>query len=88
MPFVEMETKAYRGDIISIDLSESDFDEVMTYFSDVAGLEVVTDVGVSVPLTLKLTDVPWDQTLDIIVKLFGLRFEVDDAVIRIKNGFI
>ena len=80
-----METKDYCGNIISIDFAESDFDEVMKFFSDTTGLQVVADDRFSAPLTLKLTDVPWDQALDLIVKLQGLRFELQDTVIRIER---
>ena len=83
--YLEMETKDYRGNIISIDFPGSDFDEVMKFFSDTTGLQVVADDRFPGPLTLKLTDVPWDQALDLIVKLQGLRFELQDTVIRIER---
>jgi type II secretory pathway component HofQ len=84
-PYLEMETKDYRGDIISIDFAGSDFDEVMKFFSDTTGLQIVADDRFSGRITLKLTDVPWDQALDLIVKLQGLRFELQDTVIRIER---
>ena len=83
--YLEMETKDYRGNIISIDFAGSDFDEVMKFFSDTTGLQIVADERFSGRITLKLTDVPWDQALDLIVKLQGFRFELQDTVIRIER---
>ena len=54
-------------------------------FADISGLNVVVNPGISGKVTLKLTEVPWDQALDLILKTNGLGRTIDDNVIRIAR---
>ena len=46
-------------------------------------MNVILDPGVKGSVTLKLTEVPWDQALDLICKNQGLGYQVEGNVIRI-----
>ncbi len=46
---------------------------------------MVVNPGVTGKVTLKLTEVPWDQALDLILKTNGLGRTVEDNVIRIAK---
>jgi hypothetical protein len=85
-PYIEMEARDYSGDIISIDFQGDDFDEVMRFFSDAADREIVADARFTGALHFKLTDVPWDQALDVVLALYGLGFEAGDSAIRIVSS--
>lgn len=50
-------------------------EEVLQFFESVSGLEILASETPSEQLTFKLVDVPWDQALDLVAALNGLRAE-------------
>jgi type IV pilus assembly protein PilQ len=77
--------KVYTGHPISLDFKDGDLQDIFRLFADISGLNVVVNPGVSGKVTLKLTEVPWDQALDLILKTNGLGKTLDDNVIRIAR---
>ena len=73
------------GPPISLDFKDGDLQDIFRLFADISGLNVVVNPGVSGKVTLKLTEVPWDQALDLILKTNGLGKTLDDNVIRIAR---
>jgi type IV pilus secretin PilQ/predicted competence protein len=78
-------TKVYTGHPISLDFKDGDLQDIFRLFADISGLNVVVNPGVSGKVTLKLTEVPWDQALDLILKTNGLGYTLEDNVIRIAK---
>src|SRR6185369_1028885 len=58
----------YTGEIISLDLKDYDIKDFFRLISEISGLNVVLDPNVGGMVTLKLTDVPWDQALDVMLR--------------------
>jgi type IV pilus assembly protein PilQ len=79
------EQKTYTGHPISLDFKDGDLQDIFRLFADISGLNVVVNPGVSGKVTLKLTDVPWDQALDLILKANGLGYTLEDNVLRIAK---
>jgi type IV pilus secretin PilQ/predicted competence protein len=77
--------KTFTGHPINLDFKDGDLQDIFRLFADISGLNVVVNPGVSGKVTLKLTDVPWDQALDLILKTNGLGYTLDDNVIRIAK---
>src|SRR4029453_7181647 len=77
--------KQYTGTPISLDFKDGDLQDIFRLFADISGLNVVVNPGVSGKVTLKLTEVPWDQALDLILKTNGLGYTLEDNVIRIAK---
>ena len=77
--------KIYTGHPISLDFKDGDLQDIFRLFADISGLNVVVNPGVSGKVTLKLTEVPWDQALDLILKTNGLGYTLEDNVIRIAK---
>jgi type IV pilus assembly protein PilQ len=77
--------KRYTGHPINLDFKDGDLQDIFRLFADISGLNVVVNPGVSGKITLKLTEVPWDQALDLILKTNGLGYTLDDNVIRIAK---
>jgi type IV pilus assembly protein PilQ len=75
--------KKFTGHPVSLDFKDGDLQDIFRLFADISGLNVVVNPGVSGKVTLKLTEVPWDQALDLILKTNGLGKTLDDNVIRI-----
>jgi type II secretory pathway component HofQ len=73
----------WTGEPFSFDFKDIDIKDVFRFIADISGLNVILDPGVSGSITLKLTDVPWDQALDLITRNQGLGYTVEGNVIRI-----
>ncbi len=82
--YVETPTKIYTGGKISFDIQDADVAKVIQLLADVAGLNLVIDPAeVKGKVTLKLTEVPWDQALDIIMRIYNLDKIVEGNVMRV-----
>jgi type IV pilus assembly protein PilQ len=79
------EPKKWTGHPISLDFREGDLQDIFRLFADISGLNVVVNPGISGRVTLKLTEVPWDQALDLILKINGLGYTIEDNVLRIAR---
>jgi len=77
------EEEKYSGDIISLKIKDSDLKDVVLYLAEFAGLNVVFDPDVRGTVTVNLQDVPWDQTLDIILKQNKMGKTIDGNILRI-----
>ena len=75
----------YNGKPLSLDFKDADIKDIFRFISDFSGLNVVLDPTVSGKITIKLTEVPWDQALDIILKNNGLGMVYENNVIRIAT---
>ena len=73
------------GDPLSLDLDGVDLRAVLRTFADVSGLNMVIDPDVQGTVDIKLTDVPWDQALDIILRGNQLDYSVDGTIVRISK---
>ncbi len=82
---VDTSAKQYTGTPISLDFKDGDLQDIFRLFADISGLNVVVNPGVGGKVTLKLTEVPWDQALDLILKTNGLGYVLEDNVIRIAK---
>jgi type IV pilus secretin PilQ/predicted competence protein len=79
-------TPQYTGEIISLDLKDYDIKDFFRLISEISGLNVVLDPNVSGTVTLKLTDVPWDQALDVVLKNSQLGGQLQGNVLRIATN--
>ena len=75
--------REYTGDLISLDFKDGDIQDIFRLFADISGLNIVVQPGVTGRITLVLTEVPWDQALDLILKSHRLGYVVEGNVIRI-----
>ncbi len=80
---VQTEEKHYTGEPISLRLKDADITDVLRTFSELTGLNIVVDPGVSGSVTVELHDVPWDQALDLILKINGLDYVLENNVLRV-----
>ncbi len=75
--------KQYTGEPFSFDFKDIDIKDLFRFIADISGLNVILDPAVRGSVTLKLTEVPWDQALDLITKNQGLGYTIEGNVIRI-----
>ena len=85
-PFKKPEVKNYvpaENRKISFDLQDADIVGVLRLLGDVSGYNIVILPEVKGKITLKLSNVTWDQVLDIICKTFFLGKEIEGNIIRV-----
>lgn len=76
--------KKYTGAPVSLDFSGADLRTVLRYFSNISGLNIIIDPSVpSTPVDILLTDVPWDQAFETILRGNKLGYVAEGTIIRI-----
>jgi len=73
------------GTPITLDFKDGDLQDIFRLFSDISGLNVVVNPGVTGKVTLKLNEVPWARALELILKTNKLGCVLEDNVIRIAR---
>src|SRR5229473_6448552 len=59
----------YTGEPISVNLKDVDLKDFFRLIHEISGLNVVLDPAVKGSLTIVLDEVPWDQALDIVLRI-------------------
>ena len=75
--------RRYAGEPISLDLKDADIRDVLLTFSKLARLNMVIDPDVKGSVTVCLEDVPWDQALEVILKVNGLGYVLEGNIVRV-----
>ena len=68
---------------VTVNFKEADIRAILNYLSEVSGVDIVPAPNVSGPVTLKLTDKPWEVALDIVVKNYGYAYDREGDIIRV-----
>jgi type IV pilus assembly protein PilQ len=77
--------RVYSGDPVSMSLKNADIKDVLKSFAGITGLNVVVHPGVKGSVTVELEGVPWDQALDLILKINGLDYVLEGNIMRIAT---
>ncbi len=77
------QARTYTGSPVDLDVQGADIRAVLRALAEIGGLNIVIDPGVSGPVDLKLTRVPWDHALEILLKTGRLGYVLDDGVVRV-----
>jgi TonB family protein len=74
----------YRSEPISLSLEDADLHDVLATFSEVSGIEILIDPGISGTVTTEFENVPWDKALAKILQSQGLvgKMENDQLIVR------
>jgi len=76
-------SQRYTGNPVTLDFQDADLRAVLRTFAEISGLNMVIDPSVQGTVDVVLTEVPWDQALEIILRGSKLGYTVDGTVIRI-----
>ncbi len=78
--------KKYTGGKISFDIQDADLDKVIKLLADVAGMNLIMDPSdVKGKVTMKLDNVPWDQALDTLLRIYNLDKVIQGNVMRVAS---
>lgn len=75
----------FNGQRISLDFKDADIQNVLRVLADVSGLNIIATDDVKGKVTLHLTDVPWDQALDLVMRSNRLEMMREGNVVRIST---
>ncbi len=82
---VETDEIQFTGDPISLTLKDADIKDVLKTFSALTQLNIVIDPEVNGSVTVELRNVPWDQALDLILRINGLDYLLENNVLRVST---
>jgi type IV pilus assembly protein PilQ len=75
--------KTYTGEKISLDFQNADINDILRLIAEVSGLNIIAGPDVKGTVTTRMVDIPWDQALDVVLKINGLGQERRDNIIRV-----
>jgi type IV pilus assembly protein PilQ len=68
-----------------MDVQGVDLRSVLRTFAEISGLNMVIDPDVQGTVDMILTDVPWDQALEVILRGNSLDYTVDGTIVRVAK---
>ena len=83
---VDSDEQQFTGEPISLSLKDADVRDVLKTFTALTQLNIIVDPGVGGSVTVELRDVPWDQALDLILKINGLDYVLENNVLRVASS--
>jgi type IV pilus assembly protein PilQ len=80
------EDKAYFGSRVTFEGNQVDVHDIFRLIGDASGLNIMTDSDVEYKADFSVTDIPWDQLLEIVLDQAQLKAKAVGNVIRIISG--
>jgi type IV pilus assembly protein PilQ len=77
------ESQVFVGEKISLDFQDADINDILRLIAEVGKVNIIAGGDVQGRVTTRMTDVPWDQALDVILKINGLAQERSGNIIRV-----
>ena len=71
--------------LVSVDFKDADIRQVLRVISLKSGIDIVAGSDVEGLVTIKLTNVPWEEALDIILRTYGFTYEQKGRVVRVMT---
>ena len=71
--------------LVSIDFKDADIRQVLRVIALKSGVDIVAGSDVEGLVTIKLTNVPWEQALDIILRTYGFTYDRQDKIVRVMT---
>ncbi|MDI6759115.1 MAG: secretin N-terminal domain-containing protein, partial [Candidatus Omnitrophota bacterium] len=70
---------------VTLEFSEADIRNVLKIISYKAGVNIVTTPEVIGNISIKLTDVPWEMALDVLLKTYGFSYQKQGNIILVTK---
>ena len=83
--YAPAEAKLSSPGNVTFDFKEADINNVLKIISYKSGVNIVTTPDVIGNVSVRLTDVPWDVALDIILKTYGFGYQRQGNVILVTK---
>jgi len=77
----------FRGEPINLNVVNADIRDILSYITDQYGINFVIDKSVKeVPVTVKVSDVPWNVALDSVLRANQLAVQVNGNILRVAEA--
>jgi type IV pilus assembly protein PilQ len=73
----------WQGEPISLDLKDADLKDVLRTFAELTKINIAIDPEVKGSVTVRFNDVPWDQALDVVLRMNGLGYVLEGRILRV-----
>ena len=73
------------GRLVSVDFKDADIRQVLRIISLKSGVDIVAGADVEGLVSIKLTNVPWEQALDILLRTYGFTYERKGNIVRVMT---
>ncbi len=77
------ESFPYSGQKVSLDVKDIDIQNALRFMAEIAKINIILSDSVTGTLTMHISDVPWDQALDLMLEAKGLGKVRQGNVLRI-----
>jgi type IV pilus assembly protein PilQ len=79
--------RQFSGSPIDVDYQTANLRTVLRQLSEIGGINLVIDPSVptAAAVDLKLTQVPWDQVMEVVLKTSGLTSQIEGVVLRVMS---
>jgi type IV pilus assembly protein PilQ len=77
----EMEAK--KSETITLDFKEADIRDVLKVISYKSGVNIVASPEVTGTVNVRISDVPWEKAMDVILKTYGYAYDKQDRIIMV-----
>ncbi len=81
----QQQPRRFTGEPVSLNLKDLDVRDFFRLIHEFSKLNIVVDPAVRGTVTLAITDVPWDQALDVVLRNNGLTSELQGSVLRVMT---
>jgi type IV pilus assembly protein PilQ len=77
----------FRGEPINLNVVNADIRDILNYITEQYGINFVIDKSVGkIPVTVNVTDVPWNIALDSVLRSQELGVQVNGTILRIADS--
>ncbi len=77
----------FRGEPINLNVVNADIRDILNYITEQYGINFVIDKSVAkIPVTVNVTDVPWNIALDSIMRSQELGIQVNGTILRVADS--
>ena len=70
---------------VSLDFREADIRNVLQVLAYRSGMNIVTSPEVTGTITIQLSNVPWQQALDVILQTYGYAYERKGSILSVTS---
>lgn len=79
-----VQAEAAAGNV-TLDFKDADIRSVLRIISLKSGVNIVSGAEVQGLVSIRLSDVPWEKALDVVLKTYGFAYEKDGNIIRVTT---
>ncbi len=77
----------FRGEPINLNVVNADIRDILNYITEQYGINFVIDKSVKdVPVTVNVSEVPWNIALDSVLRSQGLGIQVNGTILRVADS--